>query len=202
VSKPERRSVLEGYLVPGHNGATGGEPVELREMMRDAAEFTVRKSSGASLRKAAKAKLKLDWPAVGRWSEAGGLVAMGTGPGGGLVIARPDAAGVLVQKIDTALGEYAAIVETGHGLAFLALSGAQARHVLAKGCRLDLHANVFKPGDVARTIIAQIPATLWQIDDAPTFGLAVPVTFAHSFVHFLLAASAETGCTILPASKD
>ncbi len=188
--------------MPGHHGAMGGHPVELREMMRDAVEITVRKGAEASLRKVAKAKLKLDLPAVGQWRQSGALTVLGGGPGIWSIMANPGAPGALAKTMAAALGDHASVVEAGHGLTFLTLSGKQSRHVLAKGCHLDLHSGSFKPGNVARTIIAQIPATLWQIDDAPTFGLAVPLTFAHSFVHFLLAASAETGCILLPASKD
>jgi methylglutamate dehydrogenase subunit C len=189
-------------LVPGHHGAIGGDPVELREIFRDGFEITARRDAEALLHKAAKARLKLDLPVMGRWSKVAGLLAQGIGPGCWFIMTQPDGTGAAAQRIMSALGDDASVVEIGHGLAFLRLSGARSRHVLAKGCRLDLHPRIFRSGRGARTIIAQIPATLWQIDDAPTFGLAVPVTFAHSFVHFLLAASAETGCTILPASKD
>jgi sarcosine oxidase, subunit gamma len=202
VSKPERRFVLEGYLVPGHHGATGGDPVRLRELMRDAVEISVRNNAEAVLRKATKAKLKLDLPAMGQWRQSGEWIVFGTGPGLWSIVAKPGAPGAVAKTLISALGDHASVVESGHGLAFLTLSGTNSPHVLAKGCRLDLHISSFERGNVARTIIAQIPATLWRIDDAPTFGLAVPVTLAHSFVHFLLAASAETGCTILPASKD
>jgi heterotetrameric sarcosine oxidase gamma subunit len=202
VSKPERRSILDGHLIPGHHGALGGDPVELRENMRDAIEITVRTGAEMLLRKAVKARLKLDLPAVGRWRESDGWIAFGTGPGIWSMTASPQMPGAMIKRVAKALGDQASVVETGHGLAFLTLSGPQSRQVLAKGCRLDLHSRVFVPGHVARTVIAQIPVTLWQIDGASTFGLAVPVTFAQGFVHFLLAASAETGCIILPASKD
>jgi sarcosine oxidase subunit gamma len=174
----------------------------LREAMRDAVEITARKGAEAALRVAAKAKLKLDLPAMGNWCCSGTLSAFAVGPGIWQIVERPGEPGALANWVTNALGATAAVVETGHGLVFLQLSGASSRHALAKGCRLDLHPRVFKPGHAARTIIAQIPAMLWQIDDIPSFGLAVPLTFAQSFAHFLLAASAETGCEILPASED
>jgi heterotetrameric sarcosine oxidase gamma subunit len=191
-----------GHLAPGHHGAIGGDPVELREIMHDAVEISLRKGSEAALRKAAKTVLKLDLPAVGQWRQSGALTSLGFGPGIWLIVAKPAAPGALASTLAATLRDAAAVVETGHGLVFMRLSGTQSRHVLAKGCRLDLHPRVFKSGHAARTIIAQIPAILWQIDDAPTFGLAVPLTFAHSFVQCLLAASAETGCILLPAAKD
>jgi heterotetrameric sarcosine oxidase gamma subunit len=202
VSKPERRSALEGHLAPGHHGAAGADPVRLRERKIDAVEITARKGAEAALRKAARAKLKLDLPVMGQWRESSVFIALGVGPGIWSIMAKARVPGSLVRSVMAAFGGAAAAVETGHGLAFLELSGAQSRHVLAKGCRLDLHPLVFTPGHAARTVIAQISVTLWQIDDGPTFGLAVPRTFAQSFVHFLLAASAETGCEILPASED
>jgi methylglutamate dehydrogenase subunit C len=183
-------------------GAADGDPVRLRERWHDAVEITVRKGAEAVLRKTAKAKLELDLPDIGQWRESGELTAHGAGPGIWSIMARSGPPGALVRRVITALGEAAAIVETGHGLVFLELSGTSSRHVLAKGCRLDLHPRVFKPGHTARTMIAQVPAILWQRDEVPTFGLAVPLTFAKSFVHFLRTASMETGCVVMPFSED
>ncbi|MGL4440742.1 MAG: sarcosine oxidase subunit gamma [Bosea sp. (in: a-proteobacteria)] len=200
MSKPERLSPLKGHLKPGHHGATLGEPVTLREITRDAVEITMRRGQDSALRTAARTGLGLELPTMGATLGNGRLSAIGIGPGNWMIISGPEAPGSFASRIKGALGLAASVVETGHGQVILELSGAKARQVLAKGCRLDLHPRVFQAGQVARTIIAQIPVVLWQVDTRPTFVLAAPVTFAQSFVHFLLAASAETGCTILPAS--
>jgi heterotetrameric sarcosine oxidase gamma subunit len=200
VSKPERTSPLADYLKPGHHGATGGEPVSLRETIRDAVEITLRRGQEAPLRAAARTGLGLELPAISASSGNGRLTVMGIAPGNWMILAAPDAPGALAVRIRGALGASASVVETGHGLVIVELSGPSARQVLARGCRLDLHPSAFQPGQVARTIVAQIPIMLWQVDAVPTFTLAAPLTFAQSFVYFLLAASAGTGCTILRAS--
>lgn len=202
MSKPERYSPLTGYLVPGHHGATGGDPVSLREIVRDVVEISKRRGQEDALRAAARTGLGLELPTIGACLGNGRLTVFGIGPGNWLILSAPDAPGALAARVKAALGASASVAETGHGQVTLELSGAQARHVLAKGCRLDLHPLAFQPGQMARTIIAQIPITLWQVDAIPTFALAAPLTFAQSFAHFLLAASAETGCAILPASRD
>jgi hypothetical protein len=54
----------------------------------------------------------------------------------------------------------------------------------------------------AASTCTSTPATLWLEPDGASFGLAVPLTFAQSFVHHLLAASAETGFEVLRAAED
>lgn len=83
----------------------------------------------------------------------------------------------------------AAVVDQSGGFVILRLSGAAAADVLARCCRLDLHPGAFPPGSVARTPIAQVAVILYRAD-ATTFDILVPATFAHSFEHFLLTASA------------
>ena len=70
--------------------------------------------------------------------------------------------------------------------------------MLAKGCSLDLHPRVFKPGDAATTPIALIDCQLWQIDDTPSYDLAVPSSFAESFWSWLTASAAEYGYAVEP----
>jgi len=58
---------------------------------------------------------------------------------------------------------------------------AAMRAALAKGCSVDLDPRAFTPGDAATTPIALIDCVLWQVDDAPTYDLAVPSSFSESF---------------------
>lgn len=212
MSKPERVCVLEGHLRPGRHGAPAGEAVSLQLLRRDVVEITARAGPVPRLREAARLGLGLELPAVGASRSTRRLLALGLGPGIWSALSQPGEPGTFHCMIATALAGTAAVVETGHGLVVLRLGGPRVRGVLAKGCRLDLHPSAFEPGQAARTIIAQIPVTLWREDagedDAAghegraVFALAAPLGFAQSFVHFLLAASAETGCEVLPAAKD
>jgi methylglutamate dehydrogenase subunit D len=181
VFAPERRSILAGSLGPGRHGAPDGIGVQLREVHLDAVEVSARRGRKAEVRKLLES-----------------ANASETAPGRHILIAEPGAPGALAARLTQELGAAAAVVDIGHGLAFLELAGPAARHVLAKLCRLDLHPCAFLPGQFARTLLGQIPATIWLIRDTPSFRLAVPLTLAQSFVHQLLEASAETGCDIAP----
>ena len=65
--------------------------------------------------------------------------------------------------------------------------------MLAKGIAIDLHPRAFKPGDVALTIAAHIGVQLWQVDEAPTYEIAVPRSLAKSLWAWLSASAAEFG---------
>jgi sarcosine oxidase subunit gamma len=70
------------------------------------------------------------------------------------------------------------------------------REVLAKGVPLDLHPKVFKPGDVATTLVAYIGVQLDMLDDA-TFQLTTPRSTAGSFWSWLSASAAEFGYDVV-----
>ena len=78
----------------------------------------------------------------------------------------------------------------------LRISGPRAREVLAKGCSLDLHRSVFKPGSAGTTPVALIDCVIWQVDETPSYDLAVPTSFAESFWSWLTASAAEYGYTV------
>ena len=73
-----------------------------------------------------------------------------------------------------------------------ACGGPKARDALAKGVPIDLHPRVFRPGDAAVTS-AHIGVHLWQVDDAPTYELIVPRSFAVAFREWFDEAAAEFG---------
>jgi sarcosine oxidase subunit gamma len=55
---------------------------------------------------------------------------------------------------------FASIVQLGGGQTVIRLDGDEARELLAKGCPLDLHERVFKPGQCAQTHVAKAPVLL------------------------------------------
>ncbi len=86
---------------------------------------------------------------------------------------------------------HAAVVDTSHARAIIELSGACARDVLRKGCHLDLHPSRFGVGSVAQSKFARCHVLLHQSDDAPTYGLHVPRSFARYLWSWLEDAAAE-----------
>ena len=78
----------------------------------------------------------------------------------------------------------------------LEVSGPRIRDALAKLLPIDLHPAAFRPGDVAVTVASHIGVTVWQIDDAPRYRLAVARSYSGSFWRSLVAAAAEYGCEV------
>jgi len=73
----------------------------------------------------------------------------------------------------------------------LELSGDKARALLLKGCPLDLHPSVFKPGQCAQSVLGKTSVTLWQIADAPVYRMIVRRSFADYLGHWLIDAARE-----------
>lgn len=67
----------------------------------------------------------------------------------------------------------AAVADQSSGRSVLRISGARTRELLATLVALDLHPRAFGPGDAALTHAASIAVHLWQIDETPTYEIAV-----------------------------
>ncbi len=129
---------------------------------------------------------------------AEGLSLIGTAPGQWLAVAEDAAAAERLRALTDALAGLATSVDQSDGKAVLRIAGPRARETLAKGCGLDLDPRAFEPGDAATTPIALIDCVLWQVDEEPSYDLAVPSTLAESFWSWLTAAAAEYGYEVVP----
>ena len=58
------------------------------------------------------------------------------------------------------------------------LAGVRAADVLATGCPLDLHPRVFRAGDCAQSVFGRVNMLLCKTDEAPSFIIMVPRSFA------------------------
>jgi sarcosine oxidase subunit gamma len=124
--------------------------------------------------------------------------AIGIGPGRWLIIgetADPDA---LRRAMAIEFDGLAAVADLSDAFAVLRLSGTRARDVLAKGLPIDVHERCFGPGDAASSPVALIAIHLWQIDDVPTYEIAVPRSLAGSFAEWLTESAAEFGLIVAP----
>jgi len=108
-------------------------------------------------------------------------------------VAPPAAEGAFARTIKAACGDAGSVVDQTHGRAVFSLAGPNARYVLQKLCRLDLHPRVFGPNRVATTPIAEIACLLHQRDDFSTYDLIVFSTFATHFAAALTHAAAGVG---------
>ncbi|MEZ5735812.1 MAG: sarcosine oxidase subunit gamma family protein [Novosphingobium sp.] len=119
----------------------------------------------------------------------GTMLAVGTGPGTWLVMddaAAHDFADVLQER----LSGLASVSDQSSGYAIFQLTGPGARTVLQRGAAIDFHPDCFGPGCVATTVIAHIGAIIRQVDDLPSFEVAVFRSLSGSFRHWLTEAAA------------
>ncbi len=77
----------------------------------------------------------------------------------------------------------AAVTELSSALAAFTVSGIEARHMLARGCRLDLDPLVFPCGSAAATVVAQVPVILAALSQAIL--LLTPSSTAQHFKEWL-----------------
>lgn len=102
----------------------------------------------------------------------------------------------LAARLAVEIGGIAAVSDQSDARAVVRVSGTRARDVLAKGCLIDLHPRAFGPGQVAMTAFGHINVMLRQIDDRPTYEIALFRSMAESFWHWLSASAAEFGADI------
>ncbi|MFN3869622.1 MAG: sarcosine oxidase subunit gamma [Hyphomicrobiaceae bacterium] len=113
------------------------------------------------------------------------------GPGAWLAMAECTTERDLYAEISTVVQGVAAVTDQSDARQIFAVSGSAARDCLAKGFAIDLHPRSFKPGDAAVTHAAHIAATIWQLNDTPSYEIAVPRSYAESFAEWLHDAAAE-----------
>lgn len=132
--------------------------------------------------------LKIDCPTRPGVSNTDGKTQVSwNGPNSWMVVCNDAEAGfkpgALLQKLQKAVADMAAVIDQSHGRCGLRLSGAKAREVMAKNTAIDLHPRAFGPGRCALTSVAHMNATIVQVDDTPTYDLFVARSLARSFAH-------------------
>jgi methylglutamate dehydrogenase subunit D len=189
------RGAWAGVLAPGRYGRPGGEP-GLRAAPREGlglATIIGSREGAEALARRIFDVLSIDAPATPRVSMSRDAALVWAGPAQWLLVAeRRD----LLPGIVGGLAGFAAVSDQSDARALIRLSGPRVREILAKGCSIDLHPRRFGPGDAAVTAIAHIGVQLWQIDDGPSYDLAVARSMAASFRSWLHASAAEHGYDI------
>jgi len=138
----------------------------------------------------------VELPSRPRLAAGGRITLMGTGPRTWLAIR--ERAGPLSEELRSELGEAAAVADQSDAYAVMRLSGAKVRATFEKGLGVDLHPRVFRAGDGAVTPCAHLGVVLWQIDELPTYEVAVARSLAAAFWHWLSESAAEYGLAIVP----
>ena len=116
------------------------------------------------------------------------------GPDEWLVVTAADTVSDLVDRLQHALAKlHAAVNDVSGGQVALRLSGTSVRDVLAKGCTLDLHPQVFRIGTCAQSGLAKANVILGPGGDTNTFEIVVRRSFADYLVRWLQLAGGDSG---------
>jgi len=128
-----------------------------------------------------------------RWNGNGNRAAFWLGPDEWLLVAPDSEARTIEEAVRAARPDepLLSVVDVSHNYTCLLLSGPRVRHLLAKGCPLDLHPRTFGPGDCAQTILAKTRVFLRALDDVSSFELWIRNSFGRYIVRWLLDACAE-----------
>jgi sarcosine oxidase subunit gamma len=127
-------------------------------------------------------------------SASASVTALWLGPDEWLLITPAGAEYQYLAALSTALeGLRFAATNITDGQTIIHLYGGRAIDVLRKGCSLDLHPRVFKPGSCAQTLIAKAGVLIRYVDQAPSFDLIVRRSFAEYLALWLKDAATEYG---------
>lgn len=105
------------------------------------------------------------------------LQAWWTAPGEWLLTGEP-AASLRVRVHSACAGMIFHLADLSDALAVFELGGAAAGARLARICSLDLHEAVFKSGQCAQSLFAQVRGAVRQLDDRPTYQLLIDRSYA------------------------
>ncbi|MFE0626521.1 sarcosine oxidase subunit gamma [Streptomyces sp. NPDC058864] len=124
---------------------------------------------------------------------AGDLAVLWLGPDQWLVVGPPGAQEELEARLRKAAGEaHVSVTDVSAQRTTLLVSGPRARDLLAHGCSLDLHPEVFTPGSCAQTTLARAQVVLVARQEARAgFCLLVRSSFAGYLADWLLDAASE-----------
>ena len=188
-------SALAGLAVPGRYGKTAGEPgvVIAERSGLGLATVAARKGQPEALKAAVVSLHGVELPDRSRVVHGPQVSFVGYGPGQWLAVSETLGGDALARDLAQRLEGLASISDQSGGRTVLRLSGPRARDVLAKGLPIDLHPNAFGPGSAATSTISLMGVQLWQVDDLPTYDIALFRSLSASFWRWLTASAAEFG---------
>jgi sarcosine oxidase subunit gamma len=192
------RSALHGVIVPGRYGKPAATPgVTISERVDlGLATVAVRKGKAEALAAAVRAAYGTGLPSDSTVATGPTVAFMGMAPGQCFAVSETLANGALADDLTAKLAGLASITDQSDGRAVVRISGLRARDVLAKGLPIDLHPGVFRAGSAATSTIGHMGVQVWQVDDVPTYDIAVFRGFAGSFLRWITSSAAEFGYTV------
>ncbi len=108
------------------------------------------------------------------------------GPDEWQVVTALAAVNELVATLEDRLaGRHVAINNVSGGQVALHLEGSDVPDLLARGCTLDLHPDVFGPGDCAQSGLAKANVLIGCIDASPVYEIIVRRSFSEYLLRWL-----------------
>ena len=174
--------------------APNGNANDLRVEERLDLEIATVMSRGDDRALAAKihGEFGLPLPSTPRRVSNGVKALVGVGPGVWFAVFQ-GAGPLMASELASSLAGLASVADQTSAYAVLRISGAFARELLSRGAFIDFDPSVFGPGSAAVTTISHIGVTIWQIDETPTFEIALFRSFADGFWHWMMATSTALG---------
>jgi len=127
-----------------------------------------------------------------RWHGDECFAAIWLGPDEWLLVVGDEEAGRIEEMLREArpMDPWLSVVDVSHSWTRISLAGPGVRDLLAKGCALDLHPEVFPAGHCAQTILAKSRVLLRAVDRS-SFEAWVRNSFACYAAKWLLDACAQ-----------
>lgn len=183
------------HLAPaGHYGATGaGVRLHILDRLALASVSAARHQTAAAVEACNRhfATMLADQPVV---SQGAGIAFLGVGPGRWLAIGSSGEK--IVDRLENAFGATASVCDQSDGYVLFEIDGPCVRNCLSKGPSIDFSDAAFKTGSVATTSMAHIGLTIWRGQEADSYRIAVPASFAPSLLRLFIAGAAEFGLDI------
>jgi heterotetrameric sarcosine oxidase gamma subunit len=155
------------------------------------ASFCAAKGKCAALVAAVKDAYGVELPATPARVAGKDVAFVWNGPQQWVAVAERGSARDLERELKRVLAGLSSVVDQSDARVVIRISGPRARHILAKGIPIDLHPRAFRPGIAAITHASHMGVILWQLDDVPTYELAIFRSFAESFAQWLQRCAAE-----------
>ncbi len=140
-------------------------------------------------------------PDPGQALTEGQITWLWQGPGRLLRVAQGPTAAMNLNEAQARFGASHAVVDLSHARTVVRLSGAAARHTLAKGCSLDLRLRAFGPGCVALTALAHMAVVIHALGEHD-LDIYWSRSYAQAGVEWLIEAGREAGLTSLTATAE
>jgi sarcosine oxidase, subunit gamma len=128
----------------------------------------------------ALAGFALDIP-VNRGAKTGERLAARLGPDEWLLVAPAEDA----PDFSALEGRHHSLVDVSHRYAAYAVEGERAPLILAAGCPLDLHPDVFTAGTATRTLLGKAEIILWRLGQPASYRVECARSFGPYVERFL-----------------